>query len=75
MYPFVRMLTNPDPLARGLAEVLRNSIIDVTTRSLSSELVAAGMTPELQTEWEAEMNDTRYDPTGRWYFIWARKCV
>ncbi|KAF7790433.1 hypothetical protein EIP86_001388 [Pleurotus ostreatoroseus] len=62
-----------DPLVRPLAETMRNSIIRTTTHALSSELIAAGMTPELQKAWKAEMDDTQYDPTSRVYFIWARK--
>lgn len=71
----VHLLTDPDPLVRPLAETMRNSVIRATTGSLSSELIAAGMTPELQKTWEAEMDDTRYDPTERMYFVWARKRV
>lgn len=64
-----------DPDVRPLAETMKASLVRATTRSLSEALVAAGMTPELQEAWRAEMDDPRYDPVNRIYFVWCRKAA
>ena len=46
-----------DPAIRPLAETLRKSIMRFTTSSVSSGLLNAGITPELQKAWVEEMSD------------------
>ncbi|EIM86234.1 S-adenosyl-L-methionine-dependent methyltransferase [Stereum hirsutum FP-91666 SS1] len=61
-----------DPLA-PLAKVMKTSVVGAMTGPLSAELVADGLTSELQAGFGREMEDARYKPAFCLHFYSARK--
>ncbi|KAJ7026663.1 S-adenosyl-L-methionine-dependent methyltransferase [Mycena alexandri] len=51
---------------------IRKAFIEMTTKGSTPALVAAGLTPALQTEWEEEMDHIAM--TFHIVFTWSRKC-